>query len=32
MSYNFPDNEDKILKFWADNKIFDKLREKKEDS
>ena len=26
--YNFPENEDKILKFWKDNKIFEKLREK----
>jgi len=28
MAYNFPENENKILKFWEDNKIFDKLREK----
>ncbi len=28
MAYNFPDNENKILKFWEDNKIFEKLREK----
>jgi len=28
MAYNFPDNENKILKFWADNNIFEKLREK----
>ena len=28
MAYNFPENENKILKFWQDNKIFEKLREK----
>mgnify|MGYP001611538670 FL=1 len=28
MSYNFPENENKILKFWQDNKIFEKLRQK----
>jgi isoleucyl-tRNA synthetase len=28
MTYNFPENENNILKFWADNQIFDKLREK----
>lgn len=28
MAYNFPENENKILKFWQANKIFDKLREK----
>jgi len=28
MSYNFPENEQRILKFWQDNKIFEKLREK----
>ncbi len=28
MSYNFPENEQKILKFWQENKIFEKLREK----
>ena len=28
MPYNFPENEQKILKFWQDNKIFEKLREK----
>ncbi|MBI1866226.1 MAG: class I tRNA ligase family protein, partial [Candidatus Staskawiczbacteria bacterium] len=28
MTYNFPENEEKILKFWEDNKIFEKLREK----
>ena len=28
MAYNFPEEENKILKFWGDNKIFDKLREK----
>ena len=28
MVYNFPESEDKILKFWSDNKIFEKLRQK----
>ena len=28
MSYNFPEKEKEILKFWQENKIFDKLREK----
>jgi isoleucyl-tRNA synthetase len=28
MSYNFPENENKILKFWQENKIFEKLRKK----
>ncbi|MFA5878319.1 MAG: isoleucine--tRNA ligase [Candidatus Staskawiczbacteria bacterium] len=28
MNLNFPESEKKILKFWEDNKIFDKLREK----
>jgi len=28
MAYNFPESEHKILKFWHDNKIFEKLREK----
>ncbi|MEK7540731.1 MAG: isoleucine--tRNA ligase [Patescibacteria group bacterium] len=28
MVYNFPENENKILKFWSDNKIFEKLRQK----
>ena len=28
MTYNFPEEEKKILKFWGDNKIFQKLREK----
>lgn len=28
MIYNFPESEDKILKFWSDNKIFEKLRQK----
>jgi len=28
MPYNFPENENKILKFWEDAKIFEKLREK----
>src|SRR3989344_2974887 len=28
MAYNFPEEEKKILKFWEDNKIFEKLREK----
>lgn len=28
MAYNFPEEEKKILKFWEDNKIFQKLREK----
>ncbi len=28
MAYNFPENENKILKFWEENKIFQKLREK----
>jgi len=28
MSYNFPEEEEKILKFWQDNKIFEKLQEK----
>ncbi|MDO8486647.1 MAG: isoleucine--tRNA ligase [Candidatus Staskawiczbacteria bacterium] len=28
MTYNFPETEEKILKFWEDNKIFEKLREK----
>ncbi|MEK7664044.1 MAG: isoleucine--tRNA ligase [Patescibacteria group bacterium] len=26
--YNFPENEKQILKFWEENKIFEKLREK----
>ncbi|MEK7658396.1 MAG: isoleucine--tRNA ligase [Patescibacteria group bacterium] len=26
--YNFPEAENKILKFWQDNKIFEKLRQK----
>ncbi|HCC59611.1 MAG: isoleucine--tRNA ligase [Candidatus Staskawiczbacteria bacterium RIFOXYC1_FULL_37_43] len=26
--YNFPQKEQKILKFWQENKIFEKLREK----
>ena len=28
MTYNFPENENKILKFWEENNIFNKLREK----
>jgi len=28
MTYNFPEEEKKILKFWAENKIFQKLQEK----
>jgi len=28
MPYNFPETEQKILKFWADNGIFEKLRAK----
>jgi len=28
MAYNFPETENKILKFWEDNKIFEKLRQK----
>ena len=28
MSYNFPEVENKILKFWKDKDIFNKLREK----
>jgi len=28
MAYNFPENEKEILKFWAENKIFQKLQEK----
>jgi isoleucyl-tRNA synthetase len=28
MALNFPELEQKILKFWEDNKIFDKLRKK----
>ncbi len=28
MSYNFPEAEKKILKFWEENQIFQKLREK----
>jgi len=28
MSFNFPKNEEKILKFWKDKKIFEKLRKK----
>ena len=28
MTYNFPETEDKILKFWEDNKVFEKLRKK----
>lgn len=31
MAYNFPETENKILKFWADNKIFEKLRQKNKD-
>lgn len=30
MAYNFPESEQKILKFWQDNKIFEKLRKKNE--
>jgi len=32
MSYNFPEEEKKILQFWKENKIFDKLREKNSKS
>ncbi|MCX6723871.1 MAG: isoleucine--tRNA ligase [Candidatus Staskawiczbacteria bacterium] len=28
MAYNFPEEEKKVLKFWEENKIFEKLREK----
>jgi len=28
MAYNFPEEEKKILQFWAENNIFEKLREK----
>lgn len=28
MAYNFPEEENKILKFWEEKKIFQKLREK----
>ena len=28
MAYNFPESEKKILKFWEDKKIFQKLQEK----
>src|SRR3989344_369083 len=28
MPYNFPEEEKKILQFWDDNKIFEKLRKK----
>src|SRR3989344_2458749 len=28
MAYNFPEEEKGILKFWEDNKIFEKLRQK----
>jgi len=28
MAYNFPEEEQKILKFWEENKIFEKLRQK----
>ena len=28
MAYNFPEEENKILKFWQDNKIFEKTLEK----
>ncbi len=28
MGYNFPEEEKNILKFWEENKIFEKLREK----
>jgi len=28
MSYNFPEQEKEILKFWSDNKIFEKLKKK----
>ena len=28
MSYNFPEEEKKILQFWEDHQIFTKLREK----
>jgi len=28
MAYNFPEKEKDILKFWAENKIFEKLRKK----
>jgi len=30
MAYNFPETENKILKFWQDKKIFEKLRAKNE--
>src|SRR3989344_1324801 len=32
MSYNFPEEEKKILQFWEENRIFDKLREKNQNS
>ena len=32
MAYNFLEEEKKILKFWEDNKVFDKLREKNQNS
>ena len=28
MAYNFSEAEQKILRFWQENKIFEKLREK----
>src|SRR4030043_1301985 len=31
MELNFPQIEQKILKFWQDNKIFDKLKKKNQD-
>ncbi len=32
MAYNFPETEQKILKFWEDNKIFEKSLEKNKKS
>lgn len=32
MVYNFPEEEKKILQFWEDGKIFEKLREKNKGS
>jgi isoleucyl-tRNA synthetase len=32
MSYNFPEEENRILKFWQDNKIFEKTLEKTKKS
>ena len=29
MNFNFPENEEDVLKFWEDNKIFEKSLEKK---